>query len=161
MPVIYINAAVRSSRYDEAAARVPEEMPAALRQAGGVEAFQLGYLAMGDSKKVPAAREALQRLVQDSWSRMDNLWRQLLMVQLTRLGAVDQAYHVANRSLDDYMRDNWNGGAWGLLWTPEMRAFRKDSRFQVFVTRLKLIDYWKQFGPPDECAMHGETLVCR
>jgi hypothetical protein len=42
-----------------------------------------------------------------------------------------------------------------------MRPFRKDARFQSFVKRLKLVEYWKQYGPPDECDLRGDTLVCR
>jgi hypothetical protein len=44
---------------------------------------------------------------------------------------------------------------------PETRAFRKDSRFQALVTRLGLMDYWKQYGSPDDCDLRGKTLVCR
>lgn len=33
----------------------------------------------------------------------------------------------------------------------EMAHFRQDPRFQAFVTRLGLMDYWKQHGPPDDC----------
>jgi hypothetical protein len=111
---------------------------------------------MGDPKKVPTAREALGRLVQDAWSRIDNRSRGRLILLFTRLGAIDQAYDVANRTLADV-----NAGLWAALWEPETRAFRQDSRFQAFVTRLGLIDYWKQYGPPDECDLRGETLVCR
>jgi TolB-like protein len=156
LPQVYINAAVRSGRYEEAAARVAEGMPPALSEAGGAEAFKLGYLAMGDPKKVPAAREALQRLVRDGWDRIDPQSRGFVVALFTRLGAVDEAYALANRTLDDF-----NVGLWTALWVPEARAFRTDSRFQAFVTRLQLIDYWKQYGPPDDCDLHGETLVCR
>jgi len=50
---------------------------------------------------------------------------------------------------------------YSFLWMPEMRPFRLDPRFQAFVTRLKLFDYWKQYGPPDDCELAGERLVCR
>jgi serine/threonine-protein kinase len=153
----FINAALRGGRYEEAAARSAQVMPAALREAGGDEAFKLGYIALGDPKKVPAARAALQRVVQGAWSRIDGPSRGRLIVLLTRLGALDQAYDVANRAA----LQNFVGGVWATLWQPETHAFRKDSRFQAFVTRLRLIDYWKQYGPPDDCDLHGETLVCR
>ncbi len=49
----------------------------------------------------------------------------------------------------------------GVLWMPQMRAFRQDPRFQALATRLKLMDYWKQYGPPDDCALLSEQLECR
>jgi TolB-like protein len=150
------NAAARSGRYGEAAARAAEGTPAPFHEAGGAEAFRLSYIALGDPKKVPEAREALQRLVRSDWSRIDTISRLHLIALFTSLGALDQAYDVANRGLEDF-----NGGLWAALWRREMGAFRKDSRFQAFVTRLKLMDYWKQYGPPDECDLKGDTLVCR
>jgi TolB-like protein/tetratricopeptide (TPR) repeat protein len=161
MQSVYISAAVRSGHYEEAGARFAAWMPAALREAGGTDAFKLAYIAMGDQQKVPAAVAALHRLVQDAWSGIDGPARRFLVTLLTRLGAVDQAYDVANRALDEFVRDDWYGGPWTVLWLPDMRAFRKDPRFQAFATRLKLIDYWKQYGPPDECDWRGEALTCR
>jgi hypothetical protein len=43
---------------------------------------------------------------------------------------------------------------------PEMHSFRRDPRFQGFVTRLNLIGYWKQYGPPDDCALQDGKLTC-
>ena len=158
---VYVWAAVHSGRYDDAAAHAVEGMPIALREAGGAEAFRFGFVALGAPKQVPAAREALQRLVGGSWNRIDPPSRSLLMELFANLGALDQAFDVANRVLDEYMRDGWSGQGWSVLWSPETRALRHDPRFQAFVTRLKFIDYWKQYGPPDECDLKGETLVCR
>ena len=44
-------------------------------------------------------------------------------------------------------------------WLPEMRPFRQDSRFQDYVTRLGLMQYWKQYGPPDDCDLQGGKLI--
>jgi hypothetical protein len=41
-----------------------------------------------------------------------------------------------------------------------MRPFRRDRRFQVLAMRLKFIDYWKRFGPPDECVVQDATVTC-
>jgi hypothetical protein len=43
---------------------------------------------------------------------------------------------------------------------PEMRPFRSDMRFQAFVTRLKLPDYWRLYGPPDACDFKDGILTC-
>jgi hypothetical protein len=42
-----------------------------------------------------------------------------------------------------------------------MRPFRKDPRFQALVTRIGLIDYWKKYGPPDDCDLSDGKLTCR
>jgi hypothetical protein len=47
------------------------------------------------------------------------------------------------------------------MWTPEMRSFRRDPRFQPFMTRLNLMDYWGKFGPPDDCELKRDKLTCR
>jgi hypothetical protein len=41
-----------------------------------------------------------------------------------------------------------------------MRPFRRDPRFQPLVTHLKLMDYWKQYGPPDDCDLKDGKLQC-
>jgi hypothetical protein len=41
-----------------------------------------------------------------------------------------------------------------------MRPFRQDPRFQAFTTRLKLMDYWQTFGPPDDCDLKDGKLAC-
>ncbi len=48
----------------------------------------------------------------------------------------------------------------GSMWSPEMRPFRQDPRFQGLVERLGLIEYWKQSGPPDDCTLGGTKLSC-
>jgi hypothetical protein len=52
--------------------------------------------------------------------------RGFLIQGFTRLGALDQAYALANHSLDNCVREGWNGGVWP-LWGPEMRAFAFSS----------------------------------
>jgi hypothetical protein len=46
------------------------------------------------------------------------------------------------------------------LWAPEMRAFRRDPRFARFANGLKLTEYWRRYGPPDECVLAAEKLTC-
>jgi hypothetical protein len=71
--------------------------------------------------------------------------------------ALDELYGYANR-IDEH---DSLGALQSQMWLPEMRPFRRDARFQRLVTRLGLIDYWKQYGPPDDCDLHGDVLVCR
>jgi hypothetical protein len=77
------------------------------------------------------------------------------------LGDLDSAYRFTNQTLDAFARYGTVGFAWGVLWLPEMRAFRQDARFQSLIRRLKFMAYWKVYGPPDDCDLHGEILLCR
>jgi len=78
------------------------------------------------------------------------------------LDALDPAYDLANRYVDEFERSGTGGGAsLSFLWAPEMRPFRKDRRFQRLVTRLNYIAYWKRYAPPDDCDLKDGKLVCR
>ena len=46
------------------------------------------------------------------------------------------------------------------FWLPAGRAFRQDPRFQALATRLGLMDYWQQYGPPDDCNLTDGKLAC-
>jgi hypothetical protein len=46
------------------------------------------------------------------------------------------------------------------LWGPDMRPFRRDRRFQAFISRSGLMDYWQQYGPPDDCDLTNGKLIC-
>lgn len=85
--------------------------------------------------------------------------RKRLMLWHSWRGALDEAFAVAFDSLDHYAREGMVGGAWGVLWMPEMRAFREDERFQLFARRLRLFEYWSEYGPPDGYSLRGERLV--
>jgi hypothetical protein len=78
-----------------------------------------------------------------------------------QLDALDRAFDLASQSLDEFARSGTVGSAWGVLWLPEMRPFRRDPRFQAFATRMGLMDYWKQNGPPDDCDLKNGHLACR
>jgi hypothetical protein len=84
-----------------------------------------------------------------------------LMIQLfTQLDALDLAFQLANQSLDHFARTGTVGGAWVALWLPELRPFRRDPRFQALVTRVGLMEYWQQAGPPDDCDLNDGKLTC-
>jgi DNA-binding winged helix-turn-helix (wHTH) protein/tetratricopeptide (TPR) repeat protein len=90
---------------------------------------------------------------------LDPPMRKRLLLWQTQLGALDAAYALAFDSLDHYARDGTVGGAWGVLWIPEMLRFREDERFQRFARRLRLFDYWLEYGPPDGYSLAGERLL--
>jgi TolB-like protein/Flp pilus assembly protein TadD len=155
-PIIRANAAVRSGRCAEGMTAFTHTLSAPALAAGGVTAQQLVCEAMTDPSRRLTARSAvltfLEKLKVASLTPSDTA---VVLELLTSVGALDQAYELANQS--------WELGIANItaLWTSELHAFRRDGRFQAFVTRLKLPEYWKQYGPPDECDLRGDTLVCR
>jgi len=120
------------------------------------------FEAFGAPAQRPAAARALRTLFAElRRSEPDKQSVVALLMWPTLLGDLDAAFESANRVLDSDLREDTVGTTWGFLWMPEMRPFRQDPRFQSLVTRLKLFDYWKQYGPPDDCDLHGDVLVCR
>jgi TolB-like protein/Tfp pilus assembly protein PilF len=161
MPQIFVNAALRKGQYMEASDRMVGTLPANLRAAGGEAMIRAAYAALADPGKRPAAAGALQSLLQKLKPEDLAVNTRKDMIDLfTQLDALDQAFELANRSLDQFALGGTVGSAWGVLWLPEMSPFRRDPRFQAFVERLRLIDYWKQYGPPDDCDLRDGNLVC-
>ncbi|MET0280702.1 MAG: winged helix-turn-helix domain-containing protein [Steroidobacteraceae bacterium] len=92
-------------------------------------------------------------------AELDPPMRKRLLLWYARVDALDAAFALANASLDHFGQQGTVGGAWGLLWLPEMQAFRDDARFQLFARRLRLFDYWMEYGPPDGYSLAGERLM--
>ena len=88
--------------------------------------------------------------------------RSRLLLRLNTIaGDLDEAYAVGNRALDEAARSGSVGAGWAVIWFPSMRPFRKDPRFQAFVERLNLLEYWKVYGPPDGCALAEGKISCQ
>jgi hypothetical protein len=81
------------------------------------------------------------------------------LTSYTQLGAMDQAYAIADQLREQFVGQSPTN-AWSWLWTPEMRPFRQDPRFQAFTTRLGLMKYWQKYGPPDDCDLNDGKLTC-
>jgi TolB-like protein len=155
---IHARAAAHAGRYAEAADWILRTLPIPMRNAGGAEVIQQVYAALADPTKKAAASQALERLLRNS----RNTESRSFIDEFAMLDALDAAYALANQQIDELQRSRNSGGTrWVLLWAPEMRSFRRDPRFQKLVTRLNFVDYWKRYGPPDDCDLHGETLACR
>jgi hypothetical protein len=147
----------------EAAKLASQALPEALRNSGGAQAMKLLYSALADPAKSPAALQALQTLTrQIQFATTDAQVSSFFVEGFTLLGAADSAHRLANALID--RGERLQVAALGLdprtLWIPEMRPFRRDRRFQVLATRLKLIDYWRHFGPPDECDFQDAIVTC-
>jgi adenylate cyclase len=161
MPQIYANASLRKGNYVEAADRMVGTLSPSLRGASGEPVIRAAYAALSDPGKRPAAADALQSLLYKlKPEELAVSTRKDMIGLFTQLDALDRAFELANRSLDQFSRGGTVGSAWGVLWLPEMRPFRRDPRFQAFVTRLHLMEDWQQYGPPDDCDLKDAKLTC-
>jgi hypothetical protein len=164
LPFIDSAVAVNAGRHAEAAEHMTAVLAPAVREAGGVAVVELIYAAAAGAADKRAAIEALLTLRAGA---AHVAMARPIMVMLatnwfTRLGALDLAYEVAYTTLDEFESSGALSGAVhvGTYWLPEMRPFRQDPRFQAFVTRLGLMEYWQQYGPPDGCELNDGKLIC-
>jgi hypothetical protein len=105
---------------------------------------------------VRALRAALDRVPPDRAGLVDH---RRAVAWLAMLGALDDAFDVANRALDRFAEFGMIGFQCGVLWMPELQAFRRDPRFAPLTERLRLPRYWRQSGAPDGYRLSGHRLV--
>jgi TolB-like protein len=161
-----IRAALKAGDFDKAA-----NLSTAATFRGPEPATQLAaqkiarsvYVALADARQRPAALAALKGFdpMQQTASAEARAGRCGTGVQwYVQLGAIDEAYALANRCQD------LDGKAVGVLfqyggmWGPEMRPFRRDPRFQSLATRVGLMEYWAKYGAPDNCELRNNKLTC-
>jgi TolB-like protein len=134
-----------------------------LSKAGGAEVERLINAAGTDPARKRAASLALQNLVHRVGFRnfRQEEAREAILA-FASLGAPDQAYALTNQMLDDFQHSGTltGGFAWAFIWLPGMRDFRMDPRFQTFVARIHLPEYWQQYGGPDACDFSAGNLTC-
>jgi hypothetical protein len=159
IPLMFGFAALREQRYTEAADHLVQDL--SVQAVAGEHAVRLALNALATSGETAQAIGAL-RAVELQANPRKLAWNGLgLICQLyTWLGSLDHAYEAAYRTLDEMAR---SGPVWifpGGFWSPEMQAFRQDPRFQALVTRLGLMRYWEEYGPPDNCELRDGHLIC-
>lgn len=156
------SAAVRRGQAGEAADHAIRALPPEVLDAGGTEAVRLAYAALDDPSRRPAALDALRGLVATpAWARADPRAGQSVYYLLAALGGIDELYHEMHRLLRREAGADLQITAIGMLWSPEMRPFRLDKRFELLVNELGLLAYWQQTGPPDLCTLSGTKVSCR
>jgi TolB-like protein/Flp pilus assembly protein TadD len=154
--------AARSGQCVEGGELILPKLPDALRSPAGISTVRQVFAAFCAPTNRSAASRALTVLLRQlKPGALGPQAPMQIIVWYAWLGDLDAAFNFANRAVDEYARSVNVVLSWATLWIPEMRLFRKDPRFQQFLTRLKLTDYWKQYGPPDDCDLVGEGLVCR
>jgi TolB-like protein len=157
-------AALRQGHYAEAAA-LNAKNPNDFRSA---ESARLAYAALEHPAQRAAALTAISRLFSvapaQSGADPDYVGTCLDGAQMMAIaGGLDGAFALANRCVTRLEPGvaMWNSlRAAYLWWSPEMRAFRRDPRFQAFVTRISLMEYFQQYGPPDDCELKNNKLTC-
>ena len=159
LQVLYAYLAERKGHYAEAADHILTMVPASLRADGADEVIRAVYAALGDPARKLAAAKALQGLLRkvDADDPGTYLWLEAPRL-FTELDNLDLAFKFANQHYDQFARAG--GSAWAGLWVGPMRPFRRDPRFQQYAARLKQMDYWKQYGPPDDCDLKDGKLLC-
>jgi len=150
----------RAACHDEAAKLLIRSTPEHVRAAGADGAINALCAALGGEADPGRAVQALKAMEQRvAPLRFDQTRRKRLMLWYTMLGDLDAAYDVLHRSLDHHGNQGFVGSVWGWLWLPELRPLRADPRFQAFVSRIGLVPYWEQFGPPDGHELRRGLLV--
>jgi tetratricopeptide (TPR) repeat protein len=159
---LYSLFALRAGRHAEAAEYRTLAMPESMREAGGRDAASLLYAAM----KSPAQREkalvsidALARRLTDSGATsFDSVMFRIN--GYTMLGDLDRAYAASAQWLQLSASSGLSGIPFTAgFWLHEMRAFRADPRFEALAAGMGLMEYWREFGAPDDCDLR-EKLVC-
>jgi hypothetical protein len=152
--------AQRGGDVPQAVAHMQAVLPPRLHDAA-LDALLGGLCAAGLAE--PQRQQLAARLGRTAASltaaELDPPMRKRLLLWFTQLAALDAAYALADSSLDHFGHEGTVGGAWGVLWLPEMQPFRDDERFQLFARRLRLFEYWSEYGPPDGYSLAGERLV--
>jgi TolB-like protein len=170
LPVTYELIALRAKRYADAADIVTKTLdvrePDRARTA---EVARLAYAALADPGQRNAAIAAGDRLYPKSGTaaaagatHTDLGLCVISSYYYALMAANDVAYGLNNQCLD-----GWVPGEVPASWPspitwfiPELRAFRQDSRFQALATRVGWMEYWQQYGPPDDCDLKDGKLTC-
>jgi len=73
---------------------------------------------------------------------------------LMLLGQFEKALEILLRYSDDASSN------FGMLWVPEAAPLRRLPDFGKLMEAEGLVDYWKQYGWPDDCRPAGDTIQC-
>jgi TolB-like protein/Flp pilus assembly protein TadD len=145
--------AIRNRQWDEARRLLmaEEHLPPELKSHVGdfVDA-------LANPSKRPAVVAELRK-IDPKIAKQEDLISPYLQLQQT-----DLVFQVINEALDKDSKA-WTHD-WSIMdaWQPESAAFRKDPRFGKLAQRMGLIDYWKQYGFPDQChaGSGDQPIVC-
>jgi TolB-like protein len=164
---VYARAALRAGRYAEAGDLIAAALPADPDSVRAGEIVKLAYAALADPGKRSAALAARTRLYPERGKSVPTNSALALNACMTSvhsyvlLAALDAAYELIDQCLNRQPpKAAVPGVAAETVWSPEMRPFRMDPRFQALAKRIGLMEYWQQFGAPDDCDLKDNKLTC-
>jgi len=164
--------ALRAGRYTDAADIATKRLDTGdPDQARTAEVVRLVYAALADPDRRNTALAARARLYPTSGAaaaagvaHTDVGLCIMSSYYYALMAANDVAYGLFNECLDGWAPGEALTSAASvshlLVFSPELRAFRQDPRFQALEARLGLMEYWQQFGPPDDCDLKDGKLTC-
>jgi hypothetical protein len=152
---------LRDGRFKDASDRFVDGLSPGFRAIGAEPVVRQVSAAFENPTGSAAASVALGKLVGRAGNKdLIQMETVLVLIWQTRLGALDAAYQWADSLAASYDRSRVGRGILYWIWIDEMQPFRQDPRFQKFTEALGLLDYWKQYGPPDKCKFESERLIC-
>jgi adenylate cyclase len=111
--------------------------------------------ALADPAKRPAAIATMRKFDPKIAKQTD------LISPYLQLGAVDEVYDALFKAVDQNDHKWMAESDFAHAWTDDGHAFRTDARFADLATRIGILDYWKQYGFPDNCrATQDKPIVC-
>ncbi len=160
MSELHFLLAARAGRLTEAVVYAREGLTPEMRAAGGERMVEQLCAALQAPERGTLAIAAIRKMLGAlGITRLGLRNQKRILIWLTMLGALDDAFELLRCALDDV---DWEGairGPWAWLWLPEMLPFRCDARFQGVIARFGFIDYWNRYGPPDGHKMlHGKLI---
>ncbi len=156
----YVRRALRARHCGEAVRWATLALSEPLRGAGGTAAIDTLCAALTDPSRRLEADQALRSFVPRLLASSDDDRVKMFFVDaLVMAGNLDAAYEMIEQFLDRRL-ETTGAVEWSEIWAPEMSPFRQDPRFGALAARLGLVDYWRRYGPPDECAVTDGSLSC-
>ncbi|MFN0007959.1 MAG: hypothetical protein ACKVXR_08625 [Planctomycetota bacterium] len=111
---------------------------------------------LADAARRPAALAVLDGISTGIQERRLGFLGVEFVVDLYRLlGDLDGFFELANA-----LTEHGYGTVDLALWGPDCRDVRRDPRFERFVRKRGLLDFWREHGWPDECSAAGDGLKC-
>ncbi len=107
--------------------------------------------------------EAVVRVIQDpaSWPEVDAIFSREAPAEIPE-EAWFQLYLLAGREQKamELALKYPDKVEVGMIWVPEAAEFRRLPEFDALARKLGLMDYWKQYGWPDDCRPVSEGMQC-
>jgi adenylate cyclase len=163
LPIVRSQAARRAGRFADAAGLMMQIFPEPALRAGMADLVRGFFAALDDVSQRPKALAAVRAAV-GRCGELAVAVPALTMIFVhwaVMLGDLDLAFDIGDRAVDRFEAEGAVpvSGFVPQLWLLEMEPFRRDRRFPEFVERLKLVEYWTEYGAPDGCELRAGRLV--